>query len=225
MIFKNNIYIIVMVFIVTIGFQYYRYRRIAIGKINISGLLLLKILIRSLILILFLILSNFYFHFTFKQDVSLPKAIFVVQSTKIENFSLSEDDAINILTRIGESKFSQIELLVYDLRNKKFHVYIPSTSETTFSHLLKIERARKVALPEIHNAFKVDITPLNHIELYHLEGQQWKLSDSNQEDFNLLHLLDEDNELISSNMLHYLLFLILFLLTIDLGLKYRILKI
>ena len=225
MIFKNNIYLILIVFIFSIGFQYYRYRRIAVGKIRISGLLLIKILIRSLVLVLFVILSKFYLQKNDKQGVSLPKAIFVVQSTNLVNFALSEDDAINILTRIGESKFSQIELLVYNAQKRKYYIYLPATSVPTFIHVLKIERTRKASLPISPVSFTPNLIPVNHIELFQLQGNQWKLSDPNQQDFNLMQLLDEENELISSYLLHYLLFLVLFLLAIDLGVKYRILKI
>lgn len=225
MIFKNNIYLITFVFSISILIQYYRYRSIAKRNFNISGLLLIKILIRTLILILLLVVSKSYFQTTNNQASSLPEAVFVIETAQIANFELTDDDAINILSRIPEAKFSQLELLVYSHVDKKYFVFIPATSVQTFIHLLKIDRSGKSILIQKNISYDKDLVPVNHIELFQSQNSHFRISDPNQENFNLIRFLDQENSLISPYLLQYLLILILFLMGIDLGIKYRILKV
>lgn len=225
MIFSNHTYLLLAVFLLCILIQYYRYRRIAKGNFNISGLLLIKILIRSFILLLLFILAKSYGQISKRQDVKLAKAVFIIKTTNHVNFKLSEDDKINIITKLPESKYKQVELLLYNVKNDRFFVFIPSTSVTTFNHLLKIERPVNVIPLKMEEPNLAKILISNRIELFELIDNRWDLSDSNQDNFDLLKLLDQENDLISPFLLQYLLILILILLTIDLGIKYRVLKI
>ena len=72
---------------------------------------------------------------------------------------------------------------------------------------------------------KAFFRPKQRIELFEQNDNRWILSQTNQSNYNLFNFLNNENELISPYLLHYLLILILFLLAIDLGIKYRILKI
>lgn len=225
MIFSNHTYLILFVFLLSILFQYYRYRRIAKGNFSISGLLLIKILIRSFILLLLFILAKSYGQISNRQDIKLAKAVFILKTTNHVNFKLSEDDEINIITKIPETKYNQVELILYNVKSDKFFVFIPSTSITTFVHLLKIERPLNAIPLKIREPNLSKKLLSNRIELFELNDNRWELSDSNQDNFDLLNLLDQENDLISPFLLQYLLILILFLLAIDLGIKYRVLKI
>lgn len=225
MIFPNNIYLIISAFFIFNALQYYRYHRIAGKDFRISGLLLLKMLIRSLLLILFILLSKTFFKYDDYQTSSKTDARFVIKTNNPNNFKLTDDDRVNILTRIPNNTIHQIQLLLFNPRNKTYYVYIPSTSVKTFNHLLAIDR--KIGMLQTYDAG--DLSTLNNskqrIELFELKEHRWILSQSNQNNFSLFKFLDEENDLISPYLLHYLLILILCFLAIDLGIKYRILKI
>ena len=144
MIFSNNTYPIILVFLISILLQYFRYRRISNGNFSISGLFLIKILIRSFVLLLLIVLAKSYGQIDNKQEDRSAKAVFVVKTISHNNFKLSEDDKINIITKIPESKFNKVELVLYNVKLDKFYVFIPETSVSTFMHLLKLDRPNNV---------------------------------------------------------------------------------
>ena len=225
MIFTNNISLVVLVFLVLIILQYLRYRRIAGSKLDISGLLLLKILIRSITLSLFILITKIYLNDEHQQDLSQSDAIFVVKTSNPNFYKLTEDDRVNIVTRIPENKISHIQLLLFNPISKSYYVYIPFTSVKTFIHLLEIERSEYIPLLKANKTIDALIRPKQRIELFEQNDNRWILSQTNQANYNLFNFLNNENELISPFLLHYLLILVLFLLAIDLGIKYRILKI
>jgi hypothetical protein len=61
--------------------------------------------------------------------------------------------------------------------------------------------------------------------MYQSERGTWRRIDTNQDNFNLLQLIDFENELVSPFLVHYLLILVGILIAFDLSFKYRILKI
>jgi hypothetical protein len=225
MIFTNNISFIVLVFLVLLILQYIRYRRIAGRNLDISGLLLLKILIRSITLSLFILISKIYLIGDHQQDFSQSDATCVVKTSNPNFFKLTEDDRVNIVTRIPDNKISHIQLLLFNPITKSYYVYIPFTSVKTFVHLLKIERSEYIPLLKANKSIDAFFRPKQRIELFEQHDNRWILSQTNQSNYNLFNFLNNENELISPYLLHYLLILILFLLAIDLGIKYRILKI
>lgn len=225
MIFPNNTYLIILVFLVINFIQYYRYRRIAGRDIGISGLLLFKILIRSFTLVLFILLARAYLKNSNNQVLSKSDATFVIKSYNPKSFTLPEDDRVNIKTRIPSNSVRQIQLLLFNPRTQLYYVYIPFTSTKTLNHLLEIERNINSPLLEVKEMIGTSINSKQRIELFELRDNRWVSSQSNQDNFNLFKFLDEENELISPYLLHYLLILILCLLAFDQGIKYRILKI
>jgi hypothetical protein len=186
---------------------------------------LIKILIRSFVLLLLIVLAKSYGQIDNKQEDRSAKAVFVVKTISHNNFKLSEDDKINIITKIPESKFNKVELVLYNVKLDKFYVFIPETSVSTFMHLLKLDRPNNVIPLKMKDSYLSKNLTIDRIELFQFIDNSWILSDSNQDNFDLLNLLDQENDLISPFLLQYLLILILFLLAIDLGIKYRILKI
>jgi hypothetical protein len=67
--------------------------------------------------------------------------------------------------------------------------------------------------------------PLNRIEFFEFSNNQWNQSNINQDKFELFNISSQENSVLSPFLLHYLLILILALLALDIGIKYRILKI
>ncbi len=196
----------------------------AVNNLSISGLLAFKFVVRCLILIGFLAVFNNAQKIAFKSTESRSKALFVLSTNNTTLFTLSEDDQVYISSRIPSSKYKYLELWLFNTQNKKFYQFIPSTSESTFLHLLKIERPRKVVLNEVVLLNSSIGVPKNHIEVYDAEGKKWLKSDVNQSNFDILKLIDYENELVSPYLVHYFLILMAVLLAFDLGIKYRILK-
>ncbi len=225
MIFPNNTYLIILVFLVLNILQYYRYRRIAGRDFSISGLLLVKMLIRSFLLIFFILLSKEYQKYNDKGDSNKSDVLFVIKTSNPSMYKLSEDDRVNIVTRIPNKNVRQLQLLLFNPRTHLFYVYIPLTSLKTFNHLLEIDRNVTSPLKKEKETTLPSINSNQRIELFELQVKQWVSSQSNQDNFNLFKFLDEENDLISPYLLHYLLILILCLLAIDQGIKYRIIKI
>lgn len=225
MIFTNFRYLLLIFFLLSIVFQYLRYIRIAKNKFRISGILLIKILIRSIIFFLFIIASKALINRNNTNQRINQKVLFVIKTKNSTGFNLTEDDQINIITRVPPTKFNQLEICLFNTSDYQFYQFIPPTSSTTFLHLLKIERPfsrvlQKKAMPQMHSFHQS-----KRIEVYENLNNQWVLSDTNQEDFNLFEFLNEENAYLSPYLLHYLLILILCLLCLDIGIKYRILKI
>ena len=225
MIFTNFRYLLLIIFLFSIVFQYLRYIRIAKNKFRISGILLIKILIRSIIFLLFILASKALLTRSLTNQRINQKALFVIKTKNSTGFNLTEDDQINIITRVPPTKFKQLEICLLNTSDHQFYQFIPPTSENTFLHVLKIERPfsrvlRKITMPQMQS-----FQQSKRIEVYENQKNQWVLSDTNQEDFNLFEFLNEENAYLSPYLLHYLLILILCLLSLDIGIKYRILKI
>lgn len=153
------------------------------------------------------------------------QALFVIKTYSPANFTLTEDDQINIITRVPTTKFSELELCLLNPASNRYYQFIPPTSEKTFLHLLRIERPLKRPLRLIDEPLLYRLRPTKRIEVFEYSKNQWVLSDANQDSFNLFQFLVEENAPLTPLLLHYLLILILFLSVIDLGIKYRILKI
>ena len=196
----------------------------AVNNLSISGLLAFKFVVRGLILIGFLAVFKNAQKITFQSTESRSKALFILSTDNTSLFTLSEDDQVYISSRIPSSKYKYLELWLFNTSNKKFYQFIPSTSESTFLHLLKIERPRKVVPNEVASLKPSIGVPKNHIEVYEVDGNKWLKSDVNQSNFNILKLIDYENELVSPYLIHYFLILLAVLLAFDLGIKYRILK-
>jgi hypothetical protein len=196
----------------------------AVNNLSISGLLAFKFVVRGLILIGFLAVFKNAQKIALKSTESRSKALFVLSTNNTTLFKLSEDDQVYISSRIPSSKYKYLELWLFNTQNKKFYQFIPSTSESTFLHLLKIQRPRKVVLNEVALLNSTIGVPKNHIEVYDMEGKKWLKSDVNQLNFDILKLIDYENELVSPYLVHYFLILMAVLLAFDLGIKYRILK-
>ena len=223
--FMNNTILIISLFFVFLIIQYVRYRRMSKFHFHLSGLLLIKILIRSFILVSMILVLNNLLKSPNKIKEDTSNALFILSCEDERNFKLSEDDQINISTRLPAMKFKKIELWLYNTSSQKFFVYIPSTSEKVFMHLLKIERAKEIfPLEKIVNLNSIT-KPSSRIEMYLTNGKLWRRSDVNQDNFNLIKLFDYENDLVSPYLVHYLLILIVLLIAFDLGFKYRILKI
>lgn len=191
----------------------------------VSGLLLIKIVLRSLVFVLFLIASKAILNRGGNQNPSRQRALFVIKTVSPFNYNLSEDDQINMITRVQANKYVQIEICLLNPTTKQFFQFIPPTSEKTFFHLIKIERPFKRNLQRVDHPEFISLRPINRIEFYEYSNHEWKLNESNQDNFNLFDFLSEENRKLSPFLLHYLLILILSLLCLDIGIKYRILKI
>ncbi len=108
MIFTNYTFLFWGLLFVIIVLQYLRYRQIASKKFSISGLLLIKIVIRLLIFVLFLVTSKSIISQTDKRDRVSQQALFVIKTTSPQNFNLTEDDQINMITRVPTNKYDAI---------------------------------------------------------------------------------------------------------------------
>lgn len=225
MIFMNNSILFISVFILSLIIQYIRYRRMALNQFSISSLLVIKFLIRSLILGCFLIVLKNLTLVPQKSKHEYTNALFVISCKTHTNFKLSEDDQVNISSRIPAFKYAELEIWLFNSSTQKFYVFIPRTSENTFRHLLKIERENKLLPLERSALPNHPIKSLNRIEMYQSERGTWRRMDTNQDNFNFLQLIDFENELVSPFLVHYLLILIGILIAFDLSFKYRILKI
>ena len=160
-----------------------------------------------------------------KSKHEYTNALFAISCKTHTNFKLSEDDQVNISSRIPAFKYAELEIWLFNSSTQKFYVFIPRTSENTFRHLLKIERENKLLPLERSALPNHPIKSLNRIEMYHSERGTWRRMDTNQDNFNFLQLIDFENELVSPFLVHYLLILIGILIAFDLSFKYRILKI
>jgi hypothetical protein len=160
-----------------------------------------------------------------KSKQEYNNALFVINCKTHLNFRLSEDDQVNISSRIPELKYSELEIWLHNTSTRKYYIFIPKTSENTFRHLLKIERENKLVPKELIPLPNHYFNSLNRIEMYQSERGTWRRIDSNQDDFNFLQLIDFENELVSPFLVHYLLILAGILIAFDLSFKYRILKI
>ncbi len=225
MIFSNYIFILSFLFILIVGIQYFRYKRIAKDQFRISGILLIKILIRSIILLLLIFAAKAFLKGPVNNGHLRQKALFILISNQPSSFILSEDDQINIMTRIPANKFNQFELCLYEPGKRQFFQYIPPTSEQTFLHLLKIKRPFQRILKQVVKMQGKSFHQIKRLEVYQFANNQWEISEMNQEDFNVFQFLNDENASVSPFLLHYLLILILCLLCLDLGITYRILKI
>ena len=143
MIFMNNTILFVFLFILSLLVQYIRYRRISRNQFNVSALLIIKFLIRSLTLCSFLVVLKYSTIYT-SQFSDTSKAIFVISTKNHSNFKLSVDDQVNISSRIPEFKYKQLELWLHNTSSDQYFVYVPKTSEKTFLHLLKINRMNEI---------------------------------------------------------------------------------
>jgi hypothetical protein len=225
MIFTNYPFLIFCLFLVSIALQYVRYRQIAAKKFSVSGLLLIKIVIRSLVFVFFLIASKAILNQSGNQNLSRQRALFVIKTFSPFNYNLSEDDQINLITRTPAHQYGHIEICLFNPATKQFFQFIPPTSPKAFFHLIKIERPFKRNLQRVDNPAFLLLRPINRIEFYEYSNHEWELNESNQDNFNLFEFLSEENSKLSPFLLHYLLILILSLLCLDIGIKYRILKI
>ncbi len=225
MIFMNNSILFICVFILSLIIQYIRYRRMSKNQFGISSLLVIKFLIRSLILCCLLIVTKNLTEVPQKSKQEYNNAIFVISCKTHLNFKLSEDDQVNISSRIPELKYSELEIWLYNSSTRKYYIFIPKTSENTFRHLLKIERENKLVPKELIPLPDQHFNSPNRIEMYQSERGTWRRIDTNQDNFNLLQLIDFENELVSPFLVHYLLILVGILIAFDLSFKYRILKI
>ncbi len=195
------------------------------NQFGISSLLVIKFLIRSLILCCLLIVTKNLTEVPQKSKQEYNNAIFVISCKTHLNFKLSEDDQVNISSRIPELKYSELEIWLYNSSTRKYYIFIPKTSENTFRHLLKIERENKLVPKELIPLPDQHFNSPNRIEMYQSERGTWRRIDTNQDNFNLLQLIDFENELVSPFLVHYLLILVGILIAFDLSFKYRILKI
>ncbi len=225
MIFMNNSILFIGVFIFSLIIQYIRYRRMSINQFSISSLLMIKFLIRSLILCCLLIVLKNLTNVPQKSKQEYNNALFVITCKTHVNFKLSEDDQVNISSRVPELRYSELEIWLYNSSTRKYYIFIPRTSEKTFRHLLKIERENKLVPRELSPLPDYHFNSLNRIEMYQSERGTWRRIDTNQDNFNFLKLIDFENELVSPFLVHYLLILIAILIAFDLSFKYRILKI
>ncbi len=225
MIFMNNSLLFIGGFILSLIIQYIRYRRMSKNQFRISSLLVIKFLIRSLILCCLLIVTKNLTEVPQKSKKEYNNALFVINCKTHLNFRLSEDDQVNISSRIPELKYSELEIWLHNTSTRKYYIFIPKTSENTFRHLLKIERENKLVPKELIPLPDQHFNSLNRIEMYQSERGTWRRIDSNQDDFNFLQLIDFENELVSPFLVHYLLILAGILIAFDLSFKYRILKI
>lgn len=225
MYFMNNTNLIIGLFLFCLVIHYLRYRRMVRNNFHISGLLLIKYLIRSLILFCLLLVLKNILNVSVKVNQNAEKALFVISTDNHLNFKLTEDDQVNISSRIPTYKFKEIELCLYNTNTNSFYLYIPKTSKKTFLHLLKIER-RNVSLSSLLKKTSIRIQrPINRVEMYQWQEKEWFKSDTPKDHFSILQLIDYENDLVSPYLIHYLLILIVILITFDLSFKYRILKI
>jgi hypothetical protein len=163
MIFNNYTLLLSCLFLVSIVLQYLRYRQIATKKITISGLLLIKIVFRILIFILLLVTSKSLLNQNDKGNLNAKRALFIIKTKNPSNFNLTEDDQINMITRIPTNKYNSIEICLYNPSNGQFYQFIPPTSEKTFLHVITIERPINHIL---QNSFKYSnqaLHPINRI--------------------------------------------------------------
>ena len=225
MIFTNYTLVLSGLFLVSIVLQYLRYRSIASQKLTISGLLLIKIVIRVLIFILLLVTSKSILNQQDKGNIASKRALFIIKTISPQNFILTEDDQINMITRVPANKYKSLEICLFNPSDNQFYQFIPPTSEKTFLHVITIERPMKHILQKtFKNSFQ-SLHPVNRIEVYEYSNNEWVLNKNNQDNFNLIEFLSEDNTSLSPILRQYLLILILSLLCLDIGIKYRILKI
>jgi len=153
------------------------------------------------------------------------RALFVISCKNHLNFKLSEDDQVNISSRLTEFKYSEIEIWLYNSLTKKYFLFIPRTSENTFRHLIKIERENKFSPLELSQLATENLKLTNRIEMFRSDESSWRRMDNHQDNFDFIQLIDFDNELVSPFLIQYLLILICILIAFDLSFKYRILKI
>ena len=225
MIFTNYTLVLSGLFLVSIVLQYLRYRQIATQKLTISGLLLIKIVIRFLIFTLLLVTSKSLLNQNYKGTQDVKHALFVIKTSNPPNFNLTEDDQINIITRVPANTYKSIEICLFNPTNNQFYQFVPPTSEKTFLHVITIERPLKHILQKSFNNSLQSLHPVNRIEVYEYSNNEWVLNKNNQDNFNLFEFLSEENSSLSPIVRQYLLILILSLLCLDIGIKYRILKI
>jgi hypothetical protein len=225
MIFNNYTLLLSCLFLVSIVLQYLRYRQIATKKITISGLLLIKIVFRILIFILLLVTSKSLLNQNDKGNLNAKRALFIIKTKNPSNFNLTEDDQINMITRIPTNKYNSIEICLYNPSNGQFYQFIPPTSEKTFLHVITIERPINHILQKSFKYANQALHPINRIEVYEYSNNEWVLNKNNQDNFNVLGFLSEESSSLSPILRQYLLILILSLLCLDVGIKYRILKI
>ena len=171
-----------------------------------------------------LVLKNIMIN-TQNNNRTIENGLFIITTVNLQSFKLSEDDRVNISSRIPKMKFKQLEMWLYSKSTNNFYVFIPKTSEKSFLHLLKIDRPLLKNLFEVKNPDISNFTNSNRIEMYQYEGAQYRRYESNQNNFDILELIDNENELVSPYLVHYLLILICILISFDLSFKYRILKI
>ncbi len=205
--------------------QYARYRHIASGRFKVSGLLMIKIIIRTSTFLTLLLISKALLNINATRIHQSQQALFIIKTVEPNRFSLTEDDRIYMITRVPAEKYKQIEILLFNPLSKQYFQYIPSTSTKTFLHLLTIERPPRLQLYPVASMNFKNFKPLNRIEFFEFSNNQWNQSNINQDKFELFNILSQENSVLSPFLLHYLLILILALLALDIGIKYRILKI
>jgi len=225
MIFTNSPYLLSAIFLISIIIQYVRYKRIAKNQFGISAILIIKILIRALIVVLFIVSAKAFLRFNSNKNKQHLHAVFVIRTNNTRNFKLTEDDQTNISTKLATNLFTKFELRLYNEVDKSFYQYVPPTSENTFVHLIHIERPFQHSLLRVQGPFVGSFQQSKRIELYEFSNNRWHISDKNQEDFSIFNFLNDDKTFVSPFLLQYLLILILCLLSLDIGIKYRILKI
>ena len=225
MIFTNSPYLLLAIFLISVIIQYVRYKRIAKKQFGISAILIIKILIRALIIVLFIISAKAFLRINSNNNPQKLHAVFVIRTNNIRNFKLTEDDQTNISTKLATNLFTKFELRLYNDLDKQYYQYVPPTSENTFVHLLNIERPFQQSLLPVQGPPMLGFQQSKRIELYEISNNRWRLSDKNQEDFSIFEFLNDENTFVSPFLLQYLLILILCLLSLDIGIKYRILKI
>jgi hypothetical protein len=224
MIFTNSPYLLFAVFLFGIIIQYVRYLRIAKKQFGVSAILIIKILIRSLIIILFIIAGKAFLRFNTRNNSQHLHAVFIIRTNNTLNFKLTDDDQTNISTKLASNQFTKFELRLYNEFDKQFYQYVPPTSENTFVHLLHIERPFQTPMLRVHGPPMQSFQHSKRIELYEISNNRWHLNDKNQEDFSIWDFLNNENTFLTPFLLQYLLILILCLLSLDIGIKYRILK-
>lgn len=226
MIFQNNYFLIIFVFICSILFQYLRYRRISGKQFRLSGLLLLKILLRAISLITFLLALSVLLNYSIEnRNGKGSKAMFVIKTSAPKRFILNENDRTYILSNLSNKKYSSISMNLFDINTKNSFVFVPETSPTTFIHLLEIERPSQHILLKTVD-FNIKYTDIsNRIELFQWTSNKYLKIPSNSDGNYFFNLLNQENTLSTSNLLQYLLILLIVLLGLDLGIQYRILKI
>lgn len=224
MIFSNYPFLLSGIFIALIALQYVRYRRIGAKYISISGMLLIKLIVRILAFALFLVASKSFFINSLYEKSSSKQALLVIKSSNPKGFRLSEDDQINILTRIPSAKYESIQICLFNPNTNQYYQFIPPTSEKSFFHLISIERPLNRTLQLVNSIYLNTLKPVNRVEYYENANNAWQINESNQDNFNLFEFLSEENSSMRPFLLQYLLILIIALLSIDIGIKYRILK-